>query len=120
MTLRNYLRSYVSFKVKTISPFERELKRLVRKHRSLADEYGELVQQLKLVPTIGTSIGQGCYKIRLKVASKGGGKSGGARVVTCIVAVQETVYLLSIYDKAEQATITDQRLAELLKLLPIT
>ena len=60
------------------------------------------------------SLGHGCYKIRLKIASKGGGKSGGARVITCLVAVRETVYLLSIYDKAEQETISDKRLGELL------
>ena len=109
-----------NYSITAIEPFNRELKRLARKYPSLRDELATLGTELHINPLTGTSIGQGCYKIRLKVASKGGGKSGGARVITCIVAVQETVYLLSIYDKAEQATITDQRLAELLKLLPIT
>ena len=106
--------------VEPIPPFARDAKPLLKKFASLKGELKSLFAQLEENANIGTSIGQGCYKIRLKIASKGGGKSGGARVVTCIVAVQETVYLLSIYDKAEQATISDQRLAELLKLLPIT
>ena len=104
--------------IKPIPPFTRDAKPLLKKFASLKGELKTLFAQLEANPTIGTSLGQGCYKIRLKIASKGGGKSGGARVITCIVAVQETVYLLAIYDKAEQATISDQRLAELLKLLP--
>ena len=34
------------------------------------------------VPQKGTPIGHGCYKIRLAIASKDKGKSGGARVIT--------------------------------------
>ena len=61
-----------------------------------------------------------CYKIRLKIASKGKGSSGGARVITCVVAVAQTVFLLSIYDKADQESISEKRLNELLQLLPPT
>jgi hypothetical protein len=35
-----------------------------------------------------------------------------------VVAVRETVYLLSIYDKSKQDAIPDKRLQELLQLLP--
>ena len=67
---------------------------------------------------MGTPIGQNCYKIRLAIASKGKGRSGGARVISCVVAVAETVYLLSIYDKSEQSSLSEIRLTELLKLVP--
>ncbi|MBX2973542.1 MAG: hypothetical protein KF797_10595 [Flavobacteriales bacterium] len=67
---------------------------------------------------MGVPIGRDCYKIRLSIRSKGARKSAGARVITCVVAVREEVYLLSIYDKSEQATLTDQRLKELLKQVP--
>ena len=106
-------------RVEPTPPFAREAKPLLKKFASLDGELKTLFAKLEVDATTGTSIGQGFYKIRLKIASKGGGKSGGARVITCIVAVQETVYLLSIYDKAEQETISDRRLSELLKLLPI-
>lgn len=36
-------------------------------------------------------------------------------MITCVVAVRKEVYLLSIYDKSEQSTLTDRRLKELLK-----
>jgi len=81
-------------------------------------ELDALGEELAEDPYIGTSIGSDCYKIRLAIKSKGGGKSGGARVITCVVAVREEVYLLSIYDKSEQATLTDKRLKELLKQIP--
>ncbi len=108
----------VSYQVNTIEPFEREAKRLARKYPSLARELSQLVADLKSAPITGTAIGQKCYKIRLKIASKGKGSSGGARVITCVVAVAEAVYLLSIYDKSEQENISDKRLGELLELLP--
>ena len=47
--------------------------------------------------------------------SKVKGKSGGARVISCVVAVQESIILLSIYDKSEQDNIDDKELERLLK-----
>ena len=64
---------------------------------------------------MGTPIGGSCYKIRLAIKSKGKGKSGGARVITYYYIHGETVYLLSIYDKAEQENISEERIAELLQ-----
>jgi hypothetical protein len=63
---------------------------------------------------LGTPIGKNCFKIRLAIKSKGQGKSGGARVITCVLAVKETVVLLSIYDKAEKEDISDLVLQQLL------
>ncbi|MFZ1618225.1 MAG: type II toxin-antitoxin system RelE/ParE family toxin [Flavobacteriales bacterium] len=67
---------------------------------------------------MGTSIGNGCYKIRLSIASKGGGKSGGSRVITHVRVTSERVYLLSIHDKSEKDTLTDKEIKGLLALLP--
>ena len=58
------------------------------------------------------------YKIRLAIASKQKGKSGGARVITNFVIADATVYLLSIYDKSEKENLTDKELDELLKFVP--
>lgn len=87
---------------------------MVRKYRSLGLEIKDLIDSLAENPTQGTSIGRNCYKIRLDIRSKGQGKRGGARVITCVVALTETVTLLSIYDKAEQSTISDNELEQLL------
>lgn len=108
----------MSFRIILHGNFEREARNLIKRYRSLALELAELRDALKLDPQQGTPIGNDCYKIRLAIRSKGKGKSGGARVINCVVAVREEVYLLSIYDKSEQGTLTDKRLKELLKQIP--
>lgn len=67
---------------------------------------------------MGTSSGNGVFKVRLRIASKQKGKSGGARVITCVKVLRETVYLLSIYDKSEQADIADEKIQELIQEIP--
>ena len=108
----------MSYSVKSIEVFEKQAKRLSKKYASLKKELLELVQELKEDPEQGTPLGKNCYKIRLAIASKNKGKSGGARVVTNFVVTDETVYLLSIYDKSEKENLTDKELDELLKFVP--
>jgi len=108
----------MSYNVKTIDVFERQAKRLIKKYVSLINEIRELIQELKQNPKSGNNIGNNCYKIRLAIASKGKGKSGGARVITNFVATEDTVYLLSIYDKSEKENLTGKELFELIKYIP--
>ena len=74
----------MSYNVKTISVFERQAKRLMKKFPSLKKEIQTLIAEIKNEPAKGTPIGHDCYKIRLAVASKGKGKSGGARVIATL------------------------------------
>jgi mRNA-degrading endonuclease RelE of RelBE toxin-antitoxin system len=108
----------MSYKVKTIPKFDKELKRLAKKYPSLKNDFFELIQELKQHPKQGTPIGNNCYKIRLAIASKGKGKSGGTRVITYLQFIDTTVFLLSIYDKSEQENISDKELFELLRFIP--
>jgi len=105
----------MSYNIEATPKFKKELKRLSKRYNSVKKEYEELLDNLETDPAMGTSIGGGCYKIRLSIASKGKGKSGGARVITYVYVEGKTVYLLSIYDKSEQADITDKELQNLLK-----
>jgi len=109
----------MSFNVKTITVFERQAKRLMKKFPSLKKEIQELVKELKEEPPKGTSIGNNCYKIRLGIASKGKGKSGGARVIIHVVFKDGIVYLLSIYDKTELENLTDNEILELINQIPL-
>lgn len=108
----------MNFKVLSIPPFDKQLKRLAKKYPSLKKEFAILLENLGKDPEQGTALGNNCYKIRLAIASKGKGKSGGARVITNFVVTDSTVYLLSIYDKSEKENLTDKELGELLKALP--
>ncbi|MEL6152415.1 MAG: type II toxin-antitoxin system RelE/ParE family toxin [Bacteroidota bacterium] len=102
-----------SFEVIATEPFERKLKRLCKKHRSLAADLAPIIEKLSQSPQQGKALGQDCYKIRVPIASKGKGKSGGARLITYVRFVNNTVFLIDIYDKSEQATISDESLSAL-------
>jgi hypothetical protein len=62
---------------------------------------------LKLEPICGAALGNNCYKVRIAIASKGKGKSGGGRVIIHVKVTRNKVYLLSVYDKSEQSNITE-------------
>ena len=66
-------------------------------------------------PFQGTDLGGGVRKIRMAIASKGKGKSGGARVLTLTVLVSEDadVTLLTIYDKNEIDNVSDEYIRSL-------
>ena len=108
----------MSYNVQSISVFEKQTKRRLKKYPSLIVELLQLVQSLKQNPQQGTSIGKSCFKIRIAIASKGKGKRSGARVITNFIITDNTVYLLSIYDKSEKDNLSDKELEELLKYLP--
>jgi mRNA-degrading endonuclease RelE of RelBE toxin-antitoxin system len=100
----------MSYSIEITNLFEKQLKRLVKKFPSIKIEFAELVKTLKQNPEQGTCIGGSCYKIRIAIASKGKGKSGGARIISHFQIKESKVYLLSIYDKSEQSNITDKEL----------
>jgi mRNA-degrading endonuclease RelE of RelBE toxin-antitoxin system len=106
-----------SYKIEVTSLFEKQLKRLVRKYPSLKKEYINLVDSLSKNPAQGNNLGNNCFKIRLSIASKGKGKSGGARVITYVHFTQFKIYLLSIYDKSEQSDISQRDLKNWLTYL---
>jgi len=107
----------MSFNVIATEPFERKLKKLAKKHRSLKVDIAPIFEQLADDPTLGTPLGKDCYKIRMAISSKGKGKSGGARLITYARVIKERVFLLDIYDKSDQATISDKELRLLIELL---
>ncbi|MFT3948272.1 MAG: type II toxin-antitoxin system RelE/ParE family toxin [Agriterribacter sp.] len=108
----------MSYNVISIPPFDKQLKRLSKKYPSLKKEFANLIELLEIKPKQGTVLGNNCFKIRISIASKGKGKSGGARVITNFVIAEKTVFLLSIYDKSEKDNLIDKELEELLKHVP--
>ncbi len=104
----------------TAKRFDKELKRLGKKYRSLKSDYAKLLDELEENPEKGIDLGNGLRKIRMAIKSKGKGKSAGARVITytdIIVNIKDTrkIYLLYIYDKSEIDTITKKELLEFLQ-----
>lgn len=107
----------MSFEIIATSRFKRDIKKLLKKYISLKREFGELLDSLEENPKLGVHLGNDCYKIRLAIASKGKGKSGGARVITHFLIKDQKVFLLTIYDKSEKENISNKELNEFLAQL---
>jgi len=74
----------MSYNVLYTENFRKEAKRLAKKYTSLKTDIEALIESLEKDPAQGKSLGKDCFKIRLAIASKRKGKSGGARVITCL------------------------------------
>lgn len=71
----------MSYSIVYTDHFERELKRLSKKYKSIRGDLALLISDLEINPIQGQPLGKDCFKIRIAIASKGQGKSGGARVI---------------------------------------
>ncbi|WP_375418839.1 type II toxin-antitoxin system RelE/ParE family toxin [uncultured Hymenobacter sp.] len=105
----------MSFEIILTDSFERRVKPLLKRYASIKQDLALLRTELQNNPQAGEALGRDCYKVRLRIRSKNTGKSGGARVITCVKIVNEQVFLLAIYDKSEQDSISDKERDDLLK-----
>jgi len=101
--------------IKITGNFDKEVKPLLKKYRSFRNDIAKLIDELELNPKLGTPLGHNLYKVRIAISSKGRGKSGGARIITYVILENETVHLISIYDKAEYDTAGIATLLTILK-----
>ncbi len=97
--------------------FKRQAKRLSKKYASFANDLEEFKKDLMKHPFQGDDLGGGVRKVRMAIASKHKGKSGGARVLTLNVLVSDldNITLLTIYDKGEIENVTDTYIKWLLE-----
>lgn len=89
--------------------FEREIKRLNKKYGSLKEDFIHFIELTEQKGPQGIPLGNGLFKARMSVKSKGKGKRGGLRVISyfeIILSEFDTkLYLVSIYDKSELSSI---------------
>jgi hypothetical protein len=104
----------MNFSIVATESFERKLKRLAKKHKSIGVDLMSVVNELGANPTLGTQITTNVYKIRIAITSKGKGKSGGLRIITLVRIIKNTVYLIDIYDKSEQENISTKELKKII------
>ena len=105
-------------KIETTPDFARELKLLAKRYPSMKDDYRDFLDTLCKSPLQGEPLGKHLRKVRFPIASKAKGKSGGARVITHTVLVEADgadITLVTIYDKSDQASITNRELRKLMK-----
>ena len=95
--------------------FEKSLKRLSKKYKSLKDDYIQFLDKLEKNPYIGDEIIENCRKARIAIKSKGKGKSGGGRVIFYYEILNDEIILLYIYDKNEMENVNDDFIQYLLQ-----
>jgi mRNA-degrading endonuclease RelE of RelBE toxin-antitoxin system len=66
----------MSYEIIPTNNFKREVKKLAKKYRSIANDLEELEKELSKNPTLGDLLGSNVYKVRMAISSKGKGKSG--------------------------------------------
>lgn len=110
----------MNFDIIPTPDFERSFKALAKRHRSLKNDMLEFSRSLQENPFQGVELSPGIRKIRMAIASKGKGKSGGARVITYTVITTEVegrIYLMKIYDKSDFSTVDLSILKEIAREL---
>ena len=109
----------MNYAIETTKDFENQFKRLLKKYRSLRSDMEIFKKELLENPEIGDDLGNNTRKVRMAIASKNKGKSGGARIITCTVlidVINADIYLLTIYDKGEQDSISRKEIEHLKKI----
>ncbi len=105
----------MNYSIRSIPNFDRQLKRLAKKFPSIKNDLSNASTSISQNPFQGDRLINNCFKIRLAIASKGKGKSGGARIIAFVFISGKTVYLLAIYDKSEKSSISNQEIINLQK-----
>jgi mRNA-degrading endonuclease RelE of RelBE toxin-antitoxin system len=106
----------MNYEIVTTEVFDKKVKKLSKKYHSFIDDLEDFKTELLKNPTMGNDLGENTRKVRMAIASKNKGKSAGARVITCNVLVDVTdteIYLLTIYDKAEQDSISKEEIQQI-------
>jgi len=102
------------------SLFDKSLKRLAKRYKSIKYDLIKIVEELQAHPNLGTKLGRKLRKVRMPITSKGKGKSGGARIITYEFEYRENgiieIKLLYIYDKSERSSLTDKELKTLVEM----
>ena len=104
--------------VSASNTFNRDAKPLLKKYKTLKNSLEELIDNLINDPFLGSPCGNDIYKVRLSDPSKGGGKSGGFRVMYYHLNKTEAgieILLMFIYDKSEKSTIKKNEAVKRLK-----
>jgi len=105
----------MNFQIITTPNFLRQFKPLEKKYRSIVNDLISLQASLSASPMQGIPLGHDCFKVRMAITAKNRGRSGGARVITCIKVVNRKVYLVGIFDKSERENIPTWRITQMLR-----
>ena len=106
----------MSYEVIAVDEFQKDVKQLFKKYKSIKSDILELIETLERNYDIGTSLGDSLYKIRVR-NSDIGGKRGGYRVIYYALLPNGKIYLLTMYSKTKKETVDMKKLQPILNRL---
>ena len=98
--------------------FVKGVKALAKRYPSLKSDLLQLRQSLEHNPEQGVDLGGGLRKIRMNIKSKGRGKAGGARVITCNIIISKSdmvIALVYIYDKTDASSVKNEAMRKIVE-----
>ena len=98
--------------------FVKGVKALAKRYPSLKSDLMLLRQSLEKDLEQGVDLGGGLRKIRMNIKSKGRGKAGGARVITCNIIISKSdmvIALVYIYDKADASSVKNEAMRKIVE-----
>lgn len=98
-------------KFETVSLFEKQFKKLAKKYSLIKEDISKFITDFDTLHSQSTTIKNNLFKIRLVNSNKNKGKSSGYRIYYYL-KINDTVYLLTIYDKSEIESINESILDE--------
>ncbi len=101
---------------KTTELFDKQAKKLGKKYRNIKNDLNTFLSDFETLHLQSTSIKKNLFKVRIANTNKNKGKSAGYRVYYYI-QLEETTYLLTIYDKSDIEMINEDLLMELIEEL---
>jgi len=99
---------------RTTELFDKQAKKLGKKYKNLKHDLTSLFSNFETLHQQSISIQKNLYKIRLANSNKNKGKSAGYRIYY-YMQLEETTYLLTIYDKSDVEMIDEGLLSELIE-----
>lgn len=94
--------------------FKKKLEHYGKKNPNMKQDYQDLLHTLEKDPTNAILIKNETYKIRVANTSSNKGKSSGYRVYYFYRSSKNTIVLLYMYSKNEEANLNDDKLDKLI------
>ncbi|MEA3315399.1 MAG: hypothetical protein U9Q30_06060 [Campylobacterota bacterium] len=95
----------------TVSLFDKQVKKLSKKYNLIKEDLKEFIVDFDNNHKEATSIKNNLFKVRVANSNKNKGKRAGYRIYYYI-KINDTVHLLTIYDKSQVESINENTLTE--------
>ena len=100
----------------TTELFDKQAKKLAKRYNQLKNDIESLILNFETIHQQSITIKKNLYKVRLKNSNKNKGKRAGYRVYYYL-KLEESVYLLTIYDKSEVEMIDESLFSDIINTL---